>query len=516
MTEQSDLEADIVARINEDDPTDPEWWVATFSAMTPREFRDEWVIMLSAERIPPTTLDAVHRWVAGRLEVTLAAVRAEYNERMRDMLADMPETHGDWARWYLGELPDNFATEGVVWVYDDDERLFEARSHERIANQMSVQSGKNCTRSTDYRAIAGLVYSIRSMDPASTAVDPPPGIATRDKFYKLTPEGVVVENLSHDHYARFRIDATPTPYDEGLFAQLLSKIADDDQKRLLRQHFASVLFGVLWEMQRVILWYGPAATGKSTLQTIIMSMVPRNLISAVPPQNWEHEYHAAAMAGKVLNVVGEIEDRAPLGAAFKNVTGGGLVNARHPTQQPFNYVSRAAQVFCSNYLPPSSDKSEAFWRRWSVIEFTQTIPAEDRDPALARKILKDELGCVLQFALDGAQDIIDASSDGRWLFAETERQASVQERWELEINTVAAFVTDEEVVVRGADQMCGKKVFFRAYQKWCRDNNQYPMGLVKFRRELLVSLGKRFGISEGRNDGDVRVYIGVDILEQEF
>ena len=510
----SSLEDELLDRIGQDDPADPEWWFATYGAMGDRQFRDEWVIMLTAERIPATTLDAVHRWIANRLSVTLGAVRTEYNDRLREMHADEPETHGEWARELLGRLPDNFAADGCFWIYDEEERIFAPRSLERIANDISDSRGKNNQRASDYRAIAGLAYTIRAEETDASRMNPPPGIAAMDSFYRLTPDGLVEEELKREHLARFKIHSEPDE-DEGLFTAFIERVADEDQQRLLRQHFAAVLFGVQWTMQKAVLWYGPGATGKSTLQAILETMVPEELISSVPPQEWEKEYHAAAMAGKVLNLVGEIEERSPLGAAFKNVTGGGRVNARHPTQQPFSFVSKAAQVFCSNYLPPSSDKSDAFWRRWSVVEFTQIVPEKERDPDLAHKIKKSELGKVLHFALLGAEDIINASSDGRWRFLQTARQAAVQTQWELEINTVAAFLNDEEYVAVGEDLMCGKSLFFKAYQRWCRDNNQYPLGLVKFRRELLVSLFSRYGVTEHQNESRVRVYRGVGLVLEE-
>lgn len=509
----TDLEQQILQTLDQADPTDPEYWIATFSAMEDREFHREWAILLTEERLPATTLDAVHRWVASRIGVTLGAVRQEFQDRLREMHADEPETHGEWARWLLERMPINFATEGCFWVFDDEETIFAPRSLEEIANDMSQQRGKNCLRSSDYRAIAGLAYQIRAEQTRNGHFQSPPGIAAMDKFYRLTPDGIVKEDLTLEHYAKFKIKAKPSKK-AGLFVAFVERIADADQRRLLRQHFAAVLFGVQWTMQKAVLWYGPAATGKSTLQSILEAMVPDELISSVPPQDWEKEYHAAAMAGKVLNVVGEIEDRSALGAAFKNVTGGGRINARHPTQQPFNFVSHAAQVFCSNYFPPSSDKSDAFWRRWSVVEFTETVPEADRDPDLAHKIKVDELGCVLQFALEGAEDIIAASEDGRWRFLTTDRQSDIKTQWELEINSVAAFLSDEEAVVVDENVRCGKGVFFKAYTQWCYDNNQRPLGRNKFNRELTVNLGKRYNIAVERAENGTRLWTGVGLTDE--
>ncbi|HZP89176.1 MAG TPA: hypothetical protein VFB54_20385 [Burkholderiales bacterium] len=72
----------------------------------------------------------------------------------------------------------------------------------------------------------------------------------------------------------------------------------------------------------------------------------------------------ASLAGKSLNIVGELDPRAPIaGGPFKAVLGGDLITGRHPTHRPFAFVSQAAQVFNGKRLPPINDRSDAFFRR---------------------------------------------------------------------------------------------------------------------------------------------------------
>lgn len=516
MTGATDqVEDAILATIGEADPTNPDYWERVFGAMEDADLRRAWATRLTEDRLPETTLDTVFRWLATRLSVGVGAVRAEYRDRLRTMNADEPETHGEWARWYADGLATNFASDGLFWLYDDEARIFRGLTIEHAANEISEQQGKRCQTASDYKQIAGLAYSIREQQSPDMTTVAPQGIAAMDKFYRLTSEGIEVEPLQMEHYARFKIDAEPEWNDDGLFAAFVDRIADEEQQILLRQHFAAVLFGIQWKMQKAVLWYGPGATGKSTMQKILESVVPEELISAVPPQNWEREYHAAAMAGKVLNVVGEIEERWPLGAAFKNVIGGGRIDARHPTHRPFSYVSRAAQVFCSNYLPPSSDRSDAFWRRWSIVEFINVIPDGERDPHLADKIKKKELGSILAFAMKGAEEILSASEDDHWRFMISEHQQRVEDKWRLEINSVAAFINDEDTVVRSQEACVGKALLFKEYSRWCLDNNQRPLGRMKFNREMTDNVGIMYNITVGRTDSGTKVWQGIGLVDRE-
>lgn len=511
MTNEADLEASIIANIDVVGPGDPAYWSGVYALMTDQDFGRQWAVLLSEEAVPPTTQDAVFRYVADRLAVTMGSVRAEFAQRLREINADEPETHGEWARWWLNGLGNNFAVEGSFWVYNDDERIFEALSVELAAAQISDQRGRNLTRRSDYMAVAGLAYSIRAAE--TVGVDPPIGIAVQNEFYSMTRAGVKTTELKMEHYARFKIDAKPKKK-KGMFTKFIKESVDADQQQLLRQHFAAVLFGIQWKMQKCVLWYGPGATGKSTLQTILEAMVPNHLISSVSPADWEKEYHVAAMAGKVLNVVGEIEDRSSLGAMFKNVTGGGRINARHPTQQPFSYVSKAAQVFCSNYLPPSTDKSDAFWRRWSVVKFVNIVPEDKRDINLSTKIMEKEIGCVLAFALQGADEICKASTADYWNFKRSARQKTIEAQWVLEINSVAAFLEDDDCCVLGDGKVTGKALLFRAYTSWCLDNNQRPLGRNKFNREMVDNTGLKHGIVIGAADNKTKIWRGIGLLDE--
>lgn len=472
----------------------PEYWISRLDEIPDDELFSDWRQIVFDFEIDDVIRDHVFRYLRGRLGATLGSLRREYNTFLRENGAEGAMlSHIEWAEAWVDGAPRHFAEDSQLWIYDEDERIFVSMEPEQLAYRVALDCrGPGATKLSDYRAIARLVLSrAESLAKDETHLN---GFAAGDEFIYIDDDGEIHrEQLTIEHKARFKIGAAPGEYRDGLFRTFMESALDDEQRALMSEHFGAVLFGLTHCYQKALLWYGPGATGKSTLQSIIESMFPHRLVAAVPPHFWEQEYHAAALAGKALNVVGEIDDRHSLGAAFKNVIGGGLVPARHPTHQPFSFISKASHVFCTNRLPPTSDRSDAFWRRWSVIEMSNVIPESKRDPTLAQKIVADEMDSVLAFAMEGAQALLR-----RGHFLRTSRGDVVGDEWALETDSVLAFLLDEDWCELDKGSAVTKRAFYHSYSQWCRENGLRPLGSRRIKRELELSprifeLGITFG-----------------------
>jgi hypothetical protein len=107
---------------------------------------------------------------------------------------------------------------------------------------------------------------------------------------------------------------------------------------------------------------------------------------------WYHEYHCAALAGKVLNTVGEVDDKAAQRQFQERHRSRSLHGRRD--HRLFSFRNEAGHVFACNGYPPTEDQSRVL-DRWTGIEFRHTRPPEKRDDRLAEKIVCAELPGVL-------------------------------------------------------------------------------------------------------------------------
>jgi putative DNA primase/helicase len=409
-----------------------------------------------------------------------------------------------------GQAP--LADAGALFRFDPSSGLWLRQELDTLASHIGQTNDEpNCKTLSAYKAIAVLVYhrtrnrTGRDGSPFDAA---PPGVAANGFFYQVASDGsaIVSEKLTAQHLARFAVPVTPdkscpTPlFDSLLSASFPSTDFDHEEQRgLLKQHFGACVIGAMPRMQKACLWRGVARSGKSTLQEVLRSLFRREDIAAVPPHLWHREYHVAALAGKILNTVGEIDAMRPLTSAFKNVIGRDLLHGRHVTHRPFSFRNEASQIFASNNFPPTEDESESFFDRWSCIEFRHSRAANERDDRLGEKIIRGELSGVLAFALEGARELV--AKGGRFTLTTAHRTAI--EAWRGRSDSVGAWLRDRDAVELRrdfpADDQNGwlhsRTRLHDHYDEWCQHAGRRPLALHHF-DEVVRNHFAEFGMRE--------------------
>lgn len=394
------------------------------------------------------------------------------------------------------------------------EGLWAAMTPEQVQVEVArmFNGRKLCRKNSDYKQIADHIASL--CDAPAHFDDAPAGVVTPAGFHTLTSAGQVeTVPLTLAHLQAFAL-----PYEPDFEAEavLLDDVLDsafegDDaasQIDLWWQAVGAAIFGLMPRLQVVLLLLGRERSGKSLLQRVLERAFPPEAVAAVSPASWGHEYHVAALAGKRLNAVGELADDAPIpAAAFKNVTGQNLVAGRHPTHRPFSFRCQAAHVFASNVTPHTTDRSEAFFRRWRVLRFANTVPADKVDPDLCEKIIATEMPAFLAQAFRGAERV---AREGR--VRTTKAHDAVLARWRLAANPLQQFLADDEWVELDPDTRMHTTVdVYSAYRKWSAEAGfRNPFGRNHF-LDLLEATGATRGIAIKRIDTRT-VVVGVRLL----
>ncbi|WP_233831742.1 phage/plasmid primase, P4 family [Paraburkholderia sp. ZP32-5] len=111
----------------------------------------------------------------------------------------------------------------------------------------------------------------------------------------------------------------------------------------------------------------------------------------------------ARLMGKRLVAMSEVEDGRHFSEkTVKWYTGGEIITARMLYQNAFEFKPRFKLWLAGNYKPTVKGSDHGIWRRMKLIPFTVTIPPEERDPDLERKLC-EELPGILNWALLGCQ-----------------------------------------------------------------------------------------------------------------
>ena len=397
--------------------------------------------------------------------------------------------------------------EGAIYTYSESKGIWKGTQ----VNDFSVQVAElfdgqdNCSRRNDYIAVASHAYSVLSDGKENFFNDAPVGLACKGRFYKVVRGGVIErEELDSTHRQRVLSPVVPKVGPMPLFEQFLNDTFqgdnDTEQRDLLQEVMGSILLGLMARYEKVLLLKGPGRSGKGTIMKIIEQLVPEEARAAVSPFNWDGEYYVANLAGKRLNVVGELPDDEPIPASyFKSVTGRDTLTGRHPGHRPFTFRNGAAHVFNSNHFVYTKDHSEAFYSRWLMIEFRNSRIGREEDQIvnLAQDIIDNELPQIMAWSLQGAKRLED-----RRHFPTTRIQLKLMQQWRHRTSTLMEFLLDRESCHLGDPETtwCRRADFYRTYTDWCRLSNRRPLGKIKLYDEL-ESVGVNLKVSLGVRDG---------------
>src|SRR6185437_4865978 len=112
----------------------------------------------------------------------------------------------------------------------------------------------------------------------------------------------------------------------------------------------------------------------------------------------------AALRGARLVTATETEEgRRWAESRIKTLTGGDKIAARFMRQDFFEFLPQFKLVIAGNHKPGLRSVNEAIRRRFNLIPFTVTIPADERDEMLSDR-LREEWPGILAWMVEGCVD----------------------------------------------------------------------------------------------------------------
>lgn len=493
---------------------------ATLDAMDAAEIRKSFC---KATKMSNRDFDRVvretRRTLPGEGADTKEATHARYAKALRQALE---ERTGN----------DVVSCEGRIWTYVKSEHIWSGKAPTEfevdVANQFDGQ--ENCSRRNDYLAIANHLHSVTGVGNDGFFQEAPPGMPCGDRFYAVENGEIVRQPLQAHHRQRFVYPVTPkvmpTPLWDAFCAATFAGDHEREQELLLEEYVGACLIGAVSKYEKALFMYGKTRAGKGTILKIIGAMFPPQAVSAVPPTKWDREYYLADLAGKRVNLVGELSKEELIDEnAFKTVTGRDELTARHPTHRPFRFRNEAGHVFQGNHFLPTKDHSEAFFGRWILMHFRNSVADSEVaiDTDLAAKIIETELPGVAARFLQGAKRL---TARGKFLM--TREHTLLMAQWRKRSSSIMEFLFDEEACsigeFRGVE--LPRSRFYAAYLDYCKLSGRRPMGKHLFYEEMQAPAIRRIGQTEAdprgtgvrfvTKTGGVKLVRGVALVRQLF
>ena len=266
------------------------------------------------------------------------------------------------------------------------------------------------------------------------------------------------------------------------FLAFLNRITGGDAALVsyLQRVLGYALTGVTRE-HALFFAYGTGANGKSVLLSTVAGILGEYHRTApietfVASNGDRHPTDLAGLRGARLVTATETEEgRRWAEARIKQLTGGDTVSARFMRQDFFEYRPAFKLVIAGNHKPSLRSVDEAIRRRFHMIPFAVTIPADERDVELVEK-LKAEWPGILAWLIEGCLE---------W-------QAEGLRPPQAVLEATDAYLSAEDAIAAWIDDRCEPRAgawelssaLFQSWSAWATAAGENPGNSKRFAQAL--------------------------------
>ncbi|MCX6651769.1 MAG: phage/plasmid primase, P4 family [Methanomassiliicoccales archaeon] len=246
-----------------------------------------------------------------------------------------------------------------------------------------------------------------------------------------------------------------------------------------------------YPIQKAFALVGSGNNGKSTFLGLVRAFLGAGNISTNSLQDLdENRFSASALYRKKANICADLSSRElHRTAMFKALTGGDRVRAEFKHVDAFEFENSAKLFFSMNQVPLSVDDTEAFYRRWILIDFPFRFEGSNLNlNKLAEITTGPEFSGLLNKCLELIPKILERKG-----FTNMETTDAVRQKYVRMSDSVYCFAEEQLEALPGA--WVSKRELYARYLEWCRSTRVPAVKERKFKARLLENIPS---VAEGR------------------
>lgn len=281
----------------------------------------------------------------------------------------------------------------------------------------------------------------------------------------------------------FFFNKLPVSYDKNAdcpkIRKFLREVVPEDSIPVLQEMAGYCLYKE-YPIHKALMLVGTGYNGKSTYINLLKVFLGQENCSAEPLHQLEtNRFAVASLFGKLANLFADLPARALQETSFfKMLTGQDLIPAEQKFRNRFSFLNYAKQIYSCNQIPRSPDDTDAFFRRWVIINFPNQFKGKADDKQLIKKLTTDEeLSGFLNFAIEGLRRLLEHED-----FSNTKTVDEIREEYIRKSDSVHAFVMD--CVMMNSESHTEKKQLYTEYADYCRYKNYPTAADNTFHKEL--------------------------------
>lgn len=267
------------------------------------------------------------------------------------------------------------------------------------------------------------------------------------------------------------------PKKDRHFHKFIESSLGTGTKKMLVQEFCGYTFTNTTRKQKMQMWIGDGANGKSVMLHIL-SKAHGAAVSVDISDVHRYNNH---LVGASLIYATETDKKGFHQEFVKQAVSGDTIELRGIFSKKQNAQLTAKWIMSMNNKPLISDFSQGLFRRIQLIEWNATFTGEPGSSKpiedLEKIIVANEMDDFIVWCLQGLQRMIKAG----WNFTESDEVKAAIENWKVDADKVRMFVKDNnyEYSTEQKEHSSKKKVF-DFFNQWSEENGFEKMNSTTF------------------------------------
>ena len=307
----------------------------------------------------------------------------------------------------------------------------------------------------------------------------------------------------------------------GLWDKVLCQTVPDENMRETMHQFCGCFLAKRseYKIEYICFVIGEGQNGKSIICKAVINMLGRDVASSYSPEQLfkggqQSDYRLADVNGKIVNYCDDVSKKDFSGGDFKAFVSGGEFTGRHPySKRPTKVTKVPLMLCCANGMPPTTDDTDGYFRRFLIILAPNKIDERDKDVTLEKKLQADDVkAAIFNWVYDGYKTFvknggkIEVASSVKDIVEEMRENANSLSRW---LSTMGYWAAPDPEYA-AAPGWKSLKEWVQEYIKYCQDWGETPRS-----RSAITEQFKKMGcVSKRRADG-IWYYMEQKAVEEE-
>lgn len=311
-------------------------------------------------------------------------------------------------------------------------------------------------------------------------------INLKNGTFEITPKGNKLRGFNRADFLTYQLPFAYNPEAKApQFEAFLNRVLPDIERQKVLAEFLSFVFvpTSILKIEKALLLYGTGANGKSVFFDIVCALLGEENVSNYGLESLldDKGQTRAKIADKLLNYVSELKSNIRNGDdnnKLKTLFSGEPIEARLLYCDPFTIKDYAKFIFNCNELPKNTEQTNAYFRRFLIINFDQTIPENEQDKELSNKIVETELSGVFNWVLSGLERLLKQRN-----FSECTAVNEARKQYELDSDSVNQFMVEYEYKASSTSHKLLKDLYDE-YKYFCIEDGFRPVNKKNFIKRL--------------------------------